>query len=251
MKQARNQESNFGFHHTKMPNEFASFFFLVCNQEHGSFHILLSIHAAGSGPQRMPKLHEDKRTSPFIWLIAIICSMIAAAVIIAGVIILFVYVVFKPKVPVLNITYVHLDRLDYSQNQQLGVQMSLVLDAENGNSKAKVTFSDLSMSLNCQGVTIAKLAASRFEVPPNSTNQLRYLVPSSPIPVEDSIAEEIGGELRNNLISFTVDGHARTSWSVGAFHSLRYYTYLSCNLQLFLPAINGSSKLLTCRTKIR
>nr|VVV80782.1 unnamed protein product [Nymphaea colorata] len=192
-----------------------------------------------------------QRTSPFIWLIAIICSIIAAAVIVAGIVILFVYIVMHPKVPTMNITYAHLDRLDYSQYQQLGVQMSIILAAENENSKAKVSFSELDLSLKCHGAMVARLEADRFEVSPNSTNQLKYFVPSTPVPLDDATAGEIEGELRNSLITFTVDGQARTSWTLGAIHSLRYYTRLSCQLQLFLPAINGSSKSLACRSKIR
>ncbi|URE41933.1 hypothetical protein MUK42_37664 [Musa troglodytarum] len=49
----------------------------------------------------MPKLitRLGQRTNPLIWMLAIVCAILATAVIITGIVVFVIYMVYKPKMP--------------------------------------------------------------------------------------------------------------------------------------------------------
>ncbi|CAH2062700.1 unnamed protein product [Thlaspi arvense] len=63
----------------------------------------------------MSKPKQPRRTSFFIWFIAVLCTVITIAVIITGLVIFVGYLIVRPKMPSITVTYTHLDVFDYDQ----------------------------------------------------------------------------------------------------------------------------------------
>ncbi|PKA62572.1 hypothetical protein AXF42_Ash012158 [Apostasia shenzhenica] len=189
----------------------------------------------------MPRLDPWRRdrTSPLVWLVAIVCAALAVSVIIAGIVVFAIYMIYQPKIPYVHITYANLNKLDYDQSGLLAVELALTVAAENDNAKAGAEFSDLGFILQFHGIEIAELKADKFDVPKNSSLPLNYLVPSSVIPLDQGAMEEMDSALKQDKVSFSINGQARTRWRVGIFLSVKFLTRLSCQLQ-FAPS-NGSS----------
>ncbi|MCL7022655.1 hypothetical protein MKW94_003689 [Papaver nudicaule] len=197
----------------------------------------------------MPKLilGPERRTHPLVWCAAIICTIIAIAVIITGVVVFAGYMIIRPRVPSISVAYANLDRLDYGQTGQVNLQMSLSIKAENENDKAHASFSDVSFNLNFHGLKIAQLRANPFDVPKNDSVYLPYAVGYMTIPLGQEAMEDLYASAKQNKISFNLKGDARTRWRIGILGSVKFWSHLSCQLNFF--AHNGSRIDTDCSSK--
>ncbi|KAI3841594.1 hypothetical protein MKX03_015509 [Papaver bracteatum] len=197
----------------------------------------------------MPKLilGPERRTHPLVWCAAIICTIIAIGVIITGLVVFAGYMIIRPRVPYISVTYANLDQLNCRQTGQVNLQISLNIKAENENAKAHASFSDVSFILNFHGLKIAQLRADPFDVPKNESVDLAYVVPSMSIPLEQDAMEDMDASLKQNKISFNLKGDARTRWRVGILGSVKFWSHLSCQLNFFPN--NGSIINTDCSSK--
>ncbi|XP_028793711.1 NDR1/HIN1-like protein 12 [Neltuma alba] len=208
-------------------------------------------------PPKLPHPHQFKkklahdgarrRTHPLIWLLAIICTIIAVAVVIAGIVVFIGYLVIHPRVPVISVTNGNLDLLRNDYAGLMQTQITIVVRAQNGNAKAHATFSDIRFNLTFQGQGIAMLVADSFEVPKNSSRDLNYVVQSSSIPLTPDQMELINQAWKQNQIAFDLKGDARTQWRVGPLGSVKFACHLNCKLR-FHP-MNGTYIPSRCTSK--
>lgn len=199
----------------------------------------------------MPRIttNQGDRTHPLIWLAAIVLAFLAVAVIITGIAVFVVYMIYKPKLPYLQVAYAHLDKLDYDQSGLLDTQITLAIEAENDNAKADASFYDINFALGFQGIKLAELRADPFNVPRNSALPLNYVVPSSTVPLDEEAMDSMDAALKMDRVPFILNGHARTRWRLGIFFSVKFWTNLSCKLEFTWS--NGSSIGLDCSSKSR
>ncbi|KAK8964827.1 hypothetical protein KSP40_PGU014715 [Platanthera guangdongensis] len=106
-------------------------------------------------PRPIPWRRPD-HTSPLIWLVAIVCAILAVASIVAGVVIFAIYMIYQPKTRLRPIGL-------------LGVEIAVTVAAENDNAKADASFSDARFALEFRGVEVAELRAGAVDVPKNSS----------------------------------------------------------------------------------
>ncbi|KAL8216463.1 hypothetical protein R6Q57_023300 [Mikania cordata] len=198
----------------------------------------------------MPKqsvLGRQRRTNPFVWCFAIVCSIIAVSVIIVGVVVFSGYLAIRPKMPLLSLQTSRLDRVSYNQAGVLAVKMMIKIRAENHNQKAHASFYDTKLLLGYHGVNIAQLVADPFDVMKNESLELNYVVESLPVPLppeEQYLTEQALG--RGKEMSFFVKGSSRTMWKVGPLGSVKFSLHMNCDL--LLP-VNGSVVNPQCSTK--
>nr|XP_043613556.1 uncharacterized protein LOC122585494 [Erigeron canadensis] len=198
----------------------------------------------------MPKhqvLGRQRRTNPVVWCFAIVCSLIATIVIIAGIVVFSGYLVIHPKMPILIVRAARLDHIWYNQAGVLAVKLIIVIRAENHNKKAKASFYDTKLLLGYHGVKIAQLVADPFDVQRNETAELNYVIMSSAMrlpPEEDYMTQQSLGKTK--LMLFYLKGGSRTTWRVGPLGSVKFSLHMNC--ELLLP-INGSVVNSHCSTK--
>ncbi|KAJ8499048.1 hypothetical protein OPV22_009600 [Ensete ventricosum] len=199
----------------------------------------------------MPKLltRQGRRTNPLIWMLAIVCAILATAVIITGIVVFVIYMVYKPKMPYIKVAYAQLNHLDYDPSGLLKIQMALDVVAENDNKEARDGFSDLSFLLRFHGINVAELRADPLDVAKHSSSELNYRFQSSPAPLDKKAMEAMEVALRRGVVPFDLDGHARTRWRAGLFLSVRFTTHLSCPLNFSVR--NGTAIDLDCSSKSR
>ncbi|THU61484.1 hypothetical protein C4D60_Mb07t23760 [Musa balbisiana] len=73
-----------------------------------------------------------QQTSWAIWLAAIVCAILAIAVIITGIVVFAIYIIYQPKMPYIKVAYAQLSKLVYDQSGLLEIEMVLHLfDGDN------------------------------------------------------------------------------------------------------------------------
>lgn len=196
----------------------------------------------------MPRIvvGPQKRTNSIIWFMAIICAILAVAVIIAGIIFFVGYLVVRPKEPRISVASAQLDTLYFDQTSLLTVQVSVVIKAENDNAKVHSSFYDMSLLLSFLGVKMAYLVAEPFDVKANSSVEFNYVPQSSPIPLNPDDAEGVSMSLRQRIITFDLKGKAKTRWRVGPIGSVKNWLHLECKLRL---PINGTKIFPRCSSR--
>ncbi|CAA0812026.1 Unknown protein [Striga hermonthica] len=183
----------------------------------------------------MPKQVFDPRhhTNPLIWCAAIICAILAVAVIFAGIIIFISYLTIKPKVPKVTISRAQLNTIYFDQAGLLTLQLTVIVQAQNDNAKAHANFYDMKYTLSLRGQKLASLeVADPFNVGPNSTLELSFVPQPSSIPLNPEEADVISLSLRHGSLTFEVQGTTRTRWKVGLIGWIKFGLHLHCWLHL-------------------
>ncbi|KAH7835004.1 hypothetical protein Vadar_021943 [Vaccinium darrowii] len=185
---------------------------------------------------------KKKRTSPLIWFVATLCTVIAIAVIIAGITVFVGYIAIRPKVPFISVSYTHLDAFDYDQTGLLTTQVTIIIKWENDNERAHASFYDAKFILSLHGTMIAKLVAAPFDVRKNSSLELAYTVKASPIPLTPDQMVIVDMSLKEDFVTFELRGTARTRWRVGLVGSVKFWLHVDCKLH-FVPSTSNSTGL--------
>ncbi|KAH6760836.1 late embryogenesis abundant protein [Perilla frutescens var. hirtella] len=181
----------------------------------------------------MPKrLGPHNHTNPLIWCLSIICAILTLLVIIAGIVVFIGYITIRPKVPQVSVPRAQLDTLYFDQASLLMVQITIVVKAENDNTRAHASFYDTFFTLSFGGQKIAILKADPFEVRANQSLELNYVVQSNSIPLNPTEAEEVNMSLKKNVIDLELKGTSRTRWTVWLIGSVKFWLHLDCQLHL-------------------
>ncbi|KAG5524548.1 hypothetical protein RHGRI_031269 [Rhododendron griersonianum] len=197
----------------------------------------------------MPRRIHRRGTNPLIWLVAIICTVIAIAVIIAGIVVFIGYIAIRPKVPFISVTYTHLDAFDYDRSGLLTTQVTIVIKWENENTRAHASFYDASFILGFHGTEIAKLVAEPFDVRKNSSLELAYTVTSTPIPLTPDQMMIVDMSLKQDFVTFELRGTARTRWRVGLLGSVKFWLHVDCKLHFIPSSFNSTGLYCSSRSK--
>ena len=194
-------------------------------------------------------LDKEKGTHPFIWCLAIICTLICIAVIITGIAVFIGYMVIHPRIPILSVANATLGTMRYSQSGLLETQMTIIIRAENDNIKAHASFSDTAFILSFQGLVIAKLVADPFEVEKNSSIYFDYEVTSDEIPLDSGRMHQVDLSLKKKVITFDFKGNSRTQWRVWLLGSVKFWCHLDCQLRFHTS--NGTYINSRCSSKTK
>ncbi|XP_054824070.1 NDR1/HIN1-like protein 12 [Prosopis cineraria] len=200
-------------------------------------------------PMSKKRLHQGShdRTHLLVWLAAILCTVFAIAVIVAGIAAFIGYILIHPRIPTLSVSSAHLDLLRNDLAGLLQTQVTVLIRAQNGNGKAHASFSDIKFKLSYQGQGIAVLRSDPINVAKNSSRYLNYVVQSSSIPLTPEQMADVTNSWQRNLIGFDLKGNARTQWRIGRLGSVKFWCHLECMLK-FHP-LNGSYIPSRCTTE--
>ncbi|XP_066369162.1 uncharacterized protein [Miscanthus floridulus] len=192
---------------------------------------------------------ERRRSSGLVWALVILCTVLAIGVIVTGATVFAVYLHYKPKTPYLLVSDARLERLVYDQSGTIrDLQLALTVLAENSNSKTDATFSRVNLAVGFRGAEVALLRAGTFAVPRRSFLPLRYQVVSVGRQLSPQGMEAMAGALRESVVPLDLFGKARTTWKVGIFASLQFWTRISCRFLFNYPG-NGTAMPIDCRSK--
>lgn len=203
-------------------------------------------------PHRRPRYNDDyrgHRSGVVEWTVAVVFTVLAVVVLLAAVAVLVVVLLLQPRSPYLAVRTASLDALVYDQNGALDdVQLSLLVEARNGNAHSAAAFSRLELRLSFGGgVVLAKLRADPFQLPPKGTLPLAYVARSQGVPLDATRSAAVEAALRDGVVPFRVDGEAKTAWKIAGLVGIHHWTRMACELRFFWP--NGSALHFSCNSK--
>ncbi|WVZ78565.1 hypothetical protein U9M48_026257 [Paspalum notatum var. saurae] len=214
------------------------------HHHHGHGH-----HRKQEEPRVFLRERRKRKSSGVVWALVILCTVLAIGVIVTGGTVFAVYLLYKPKMPYLLVSDARLESLAYDQSGTIReLRLALTILAENTNSKTDATFSRVNLGVGFRGAEVALLRAADFSVARRSSVPLRYQVYSAGRQLNGEGMESMYGALRAGVVPLDLFGKARTSWKVGIFASLRFWTRINCRFLFFYPG-NGTAMPIDCRSR--
>ena len=141
--------------------------------------------------------------------------VLAVVVLLGAVAVLVVVVLLQPRATFVAVRAASLYALVYGQTGSLDdVQVTVRVEARNGNAHSAAYFSRLECRLAFAGAALAVLRAYPFRVPARGVLPLAYVGRAQGAPVGDAGSVTMEATLRDGVVPFRVEGEARTRWKV-------------------------------------
>lgn len=200
-------------------------------------------------PQR-PRRYSFRRhrSGAAEWAAVVLFTVLAVVVLLGAVAVLVVVLLLQPRAPYLAVRAASLNTLVYGQTGALDdVQLTVRVEARNGNAHSAAYFSRLECRLAFAGATLAVLRADPFRVPARGVLPLAYVARAQGAPLGDAGSAAMEATLRDGVVPFRVEGEARTRWKVAGIVAIDQWTRLACQLRFFWP--NGTALPFRCSSK--
>jgi len=202
-------------------------------------------------PARAPSkiiLQPRHRTSPAMWCAAIVCFAFSILLIVAGVVILIIFLAVKPRPPsfdtanaILNSIYVD-SPAPYFNND-----MTLVANISNPNKKIDLVFRSATIELFFQDRPMAVQALPPFLQRRGQSQVLNMHLVSSRVLLPPEVAVKMVNQVRSNRVVYTIKGTFKVEARFGFGH-YSYWMYTICEMELTAPPC-GVLVARRCRTK--
>lgn len=199
---------------------------------------------------RAPRGERAHHSGALQWCVAVVFTVLAVAVLLGAVAILFVVLLLQPRQPYFAVTSAHLDTLAYDQQGALDdVQLQAVVEARNGNAHASARFAGLELRVAFNGTTLVVLRAGEVAVGPGGRVPLAYVARARGAPLGEVGSAAMEAAIREGAVPFAVDGEARTRWKMAGVVEVRHWTRMSCRILFGWP--NGTAMDFKCRSKAK
>jgi hypothetical protein len=167
-------------------------------------------------PQRLRRYSFRRhRSGAAEWAAVVLFMVLAVVVLLGAVAVLVVVLLLQPRAPYVAVRAASLYALVYGQTRALDdVQVTVRVEARNGNAHSAAYFSRLECRLAFVGATLAVLRAYPFHVPARGVLPLAYMACAQGAPLGDAGSAAMEAALRDGMVPFRVEGEARTRWKV-------------------------------------
>ncbi|CAA3006094.1 NDR1/HIN1-like protein 13 [Olea europaea var. sylvestris] len=192
------------------------------------------LHANEHDHVNSARLPESRKTNPLIWLIGSICAILWIIIIVGGLIILIVYLVFRPRNPKFDISTVSLNAAYLDMGYFLNADLTVLANFTNPNSKVNIDFSYVVFDLFYNEKLIATRYIQPFSVMKSEYRFADVHLMSSQVrlPVADSL--NMQRQIENGRVDYEIRGLFRAKSKLGGF--LRYSYWLSAHCKIALGA---------------
>lgn len=185
-----------------------------------------------SGLVRVP---TRRKTRPFAWIVAGFCALFWVMVIVAGLAILIIYLVFRPRNPKFDITSATLNAAYLDMGYLLNADLTILANFTNPNKKGRVDFHYAILDLYHGGHLLASSYMDPFSTMSHESRfQDVHLVSSQVrLPLEQS--QQLKKEVDNGRVKFEVKGLFRARSNLGSFLQYSYWLYTQCTIVVTSP----------------
>ncbi|XP_021293205.1 NDR1/HIN1-like protein 6 [Herrania umbratica] len=193
-------------------------------------------------------LPRVRRTKPVTWFAAAFCIIFWLAVIIGGLIVLVVYLVFRPRSPRFDVTSVTLNAAYLDMGYLLNADLTMLANFTNPNKKVRVDFSSMYLDLYFENTRIATQYIEPFSAARRQSMFANIHMVTSQVRLSVKETLLLQKQIQNNRVMFTVKGEFRARSNFGSVWSYSYWLHGRCSIMVSSPP-TGVLRDKRCRTK--
>ncbi|KAJ0818255.1 hypothetical protein HanPI659440_Chr00c03g0710651 [Helianthus annuus] len=189
-----------------------------------------------------------RKTKHLTWLIAICCALFWIIVILGGLILLIVYLAYRPHYPKFDITSASLNAAYLDLGYLLNGDITLLANFTNPNKKVSVEFRYMVINLYFEGTLIAARYVEPLSVSPRAYKLRDVHMVSSQIPFSRIRVAHLNEQMRTGRVMFEAKSYLRTTSTIGGFFRYSYWLYGHCKFAMSSPP-SGTLVGKNCVTK--
>ncbi|KAJ4710984.1 Late embryogenesis abundant protein [Melia azedarach] len=205
-------------------------------------------HQPRRRPSQGPRVPLPPRTKLTTWFLAGFCAIFWVVIILGGLIVLIIYLLFRPHNPRFDVSSVTLNAAYLDVGALLNADLTVLANFTNPNKKVKVDFSYVVLDLYYGRTLIASQYVEPFTAA-RATSWLTnvHMVTSQVrLPLEET--ERLEKERASNAVVFQVKGVFRARSNLGSFLRYSYWLYSHCTIMMTGPP-SGVLRGGKCKTK--
>ncbi|XVE92300.1 hypothetical protein REPUB_Repub01dG0085200 [Reevesia pubescens] len=202
-------------------------------------------HPDGHGPIYFP---PDRPTKPHTWFAAAFCIIFWLVIIIGGLVVLVVYLVFRPRSPRFDINSVTLNAAYLDMGYLLNADVSVLANFTNPNKKVSVDFSYMYLDLYFENTMIATQYIEPFSAARGQSMFANLQMVTSQVRLSKKETLLLQKQIENNRVMLTVKGVFRARSNLGGFLKYSYWLHGHCSIMVSSPP-TGVLREKRCRTK--
>ncbi|WCJ38581.1 hypothetical protein M5689_019634 [Euphorbia peplus] len=189
-----------------------------------------------------------QQTGPLTWLIAAFCAIFWIVVFLGGLIVLIMYLVYRPRSPRFEVSSATLNAAYVDAGALLNADLSILTNFTNPNKKAGVEFSHMIIDLYYGNTLIATQYIESFSVPRRQSMFANVHMVTSQVHLPLGEIARLQEETSRNTIIFHIKGVFRVRSNLGSFLRYSYRLYSHCTIMMSAPP-SGVLRATRCRTK--
>ncbi|XVE74927.1 hypothetical protein DITRI_Ditri12bG0057800 [Diplodiscus trichospermus] len=193
-------------------------------------------------------LPRDRRTKPLTWFAAAFCIIFWLIVIIGGLVVLIVYLVFRPRSPRFDINSVSLNAAYLDMGYLLNADVTVLANFTNPNKKVRVDFSYMYLDLYFENTLIATQYIEPFSAARGLSMFANIHMVTSQVKLSMKETLLLQKQVENNRVMFTVKGAFRARSNLGGYLKYSYWLHSYCSIMVSSPP-SGVLREKRCRTK--
>ncbi|KAJ9169450.1 hypothetical protein P3X46_017647 [Hevea brasiliensis] len=194
------------------------------------------------------KAPAPQQTRPIIWLGAALCAIFWILIILGGLIVLIVYLVYRPRSPEFEVSSVTLNAAYIDAGSLLNADISVLANFTNPNKKVGLEFSHMIIDLYYGNTLIATQYIESFSAPKAESRfaNVHMVTSQARLPLGDSA--QLQDQMNRSGIIFNVKGVFRVRSKLGSLlaYSNRFYGH--CIIMVTAPP-TGVLRAARCTTK--
>ncbi|GMJ08217.1 hypothetical protein HRI_004490900 [Hibiscus trionum] len=193
-------------------------------------------------------LPGDRQTNPLAWSAATICVIFLLIMILGGLIVLIVYLVYRPRSPLFDLNGVTLNAATLDMGYLLNADVSLLANFTNPNKKVSIDFSHMYLGLYFENSLIATQSIEPFSAAKGETMFANIHMITSQVRLSMEETLLFRKQIENNQVLLTIKGVFRARSKLGGLLKYSYWLHGYCGVIVSSPP-TGVLREKKCRTK--
>ncbi|GLT74606.1 hypothetical protein SLA2020_463940 [Shorea laevis] len=182
-----------------------------------------------------PYFPKDRGTKFPIWFGAVLCAIFWIVIILGGLVVLIVYLVFRPKSPWFNVSNVNLNAAYLDMGYLLNADLVLLVNFTNPNHKVSVDFSSMYLDLYFENTVIATQYVQPFSAPRSKSMLATIHMMSSQVPLAIKESLLLQQQIQNSNVTFDLRGKFRARSNFGSLMRYSYWLHGLCRVIVSSP----------------
>ncbi|CAL9248593.1 unnamed protein product [Arabidopsis halleri] len=197
------------------------------------------------GPRLLPPSRE---TNAMTWSAAFCCAIFWVILILGGLIILIVYLVYRPRSPYMDISAANLNAAYLDMGFLLNGDLTILANVTNPSKKSSVEFSYVTFELYYYNTLIASQYIEPFKIPKKTSMFASVHLVSSQVQLQPTQSRELQRQIETGPVLLNLRGtfHARSYF--GPLFRYSYWLHTHCSVSLNSPP-SGAMRAKRCNTK--
>lgn len=176
-----------------------------------------------------------RKTPPYTWLLGAVCALFWIAVVLGGLVVLVVYLLFRPRGPKFDIAATSLNAAYLDMGYLLNADMTILANFTNPSKKATVDFHYIYVNLYFANTLVSTTYVEPFKAMKAESAFRNVHLVSSQVGLPLRERQKMMQQIEGNRIRFEVKASLRTRSNLGSLFRYSYWLFGHCLIEVTGP----------------